>query len=108
MKTEIVTVPLGNVRATFAKHGVSEAETTTVLTFLVKIWLANEHDVHDELTRDTIHLLNLGDELTEQMLLMEVMPMLIPIASAVHDSQEDRVLAGLDVKPYVLILEFLP
>jgi len=107
LKTEVATVPLGMVQSVFHKYGVSESETITLLTFLVKIWLANEHDVHEELTKDTILLMEL-DELTKQMFVVEVLPLLIPIATSVHDSQEDRAIIGISIKPYSIVLEYIP
>lgn len=106
MKTEVVTVPLGDVWNIFHNHGLPETDTHTLLVFLVKLWLANEHDMHEDLTKDTIKLLELG-ELTEQLLYIEVLPLLLPMAALVHDSQEDgKTIAAISVKHHVISLEY--
>lgn len=105
MKTEIETVPLGDVQTIFYKHGVSEAETSAMLTFLVKVWLGNEHIMHEALTKDCINIMEL-DELSSSLLTIEALPALLSIAALVHDAQHGRSLAAVSVKAHVISLEF--
>lgn len=105
MKTEIETVPLGDVQTIFYKHGVSEAATTGMITFLIKVWLGNEHEMHADLTKECINLLEL-DELSTNMLIIEALPELLNIAALVHDAQQGRSLAAVSVKTHVISLEF--
>lgn len=105
MKTEIETVPLGDVQTMFYKHGVSEAETSTILTFMVKVWLGNEPLMHEGLTKDCINILEI-DEMSANLLTVEALPQLLHIAQLVHDSQQGRSLVTSCVKDHVISLEF--
>lgn len=105
MKTEIETVPLGNVPAVFHKHGVSVAETSSMLTFMVKVWLGNEPIMHEGLTKDCLNILEIP-EMSANLLTVEVLPDLLNIATLVYDSQQERSLASSCVKDHVISLEF--
>lgn len=107
MKTEIETVPLGDVKTVFYKHGASEPDTDAMLTFMVTVWLGNEVIMHEGLTKDCINIMEL-DEMSTNLLTVEVLPALLHIANLVHDSQKDRSLASHSVKDYVISLEFFP
>ncbi|MNG46931.1 hypothetical protein D3C79_47950 [compost metagenome] len=103
-KTKVVTVPLGMVKDIFTNHGLGVAEIDTLLNFLVQIWLANEPDIQEDLTKDTIELLKL-DPAVFQLLLLEVIPHLVQIGILVHSAIKDATLSSFSIKDHVIYLE---
>jgi hypothetical protein len=103
-KTKVVTVPLGPVKDILTNHGVGVTEVDTLLNFLVQIWLANEPDVQEDLTKDTIDLLKL-DPAVFQLLLLEVLPHLVEIGILVYSAIQDATLSSFSIKDHVISLE---
>lgn len=103
-KTKVVTVPLGPVKDILTNHGLGVSEVETLLTFLVQLWLANEPDVQEDLTKDTIELLKL-DPAVFQLLLLEVLPHFVQIGILVHSAIQDSTLSAFSIKDHVICLE---
>lgn len=102
--TKVVTVPLGSVKDILAKHGVGVGEIDSLLRFLTQIWLANEPDSQEDLTKETISLLKL-DPVIFQMLLLEILPNLVEIGLLVYVAIEGESLSSFSIKDHVISLE---
>lgn len=100
-----VSVPLGTTVDVFGKHDVAESNAIVLINFLTKIWLTNPISDHERLIKSSLEMLDL-DDLVEQMLIVEVLPLLTETGKHVFTATLDGAINTFSVNKHTILLEY--
>lgn len=100
-----VSIPLGTAIEVFEKHDVAESNAIVLVNFLIKIWLTNPIQDHERLVKSSLEMLDL-DELIEQMLVVEVLPLLAEIGKQVYTATLSGAITTFSVNKHTILLEY--